>query len=406
MFRFLVIFGLIGLLDVLWWYLADRRLRPLRWSPLWRSLLALFMGGLLVYMFGMVLAPSLARRSHHFIPMPINAAIYLWHLIVLPASLLTFLLISLGRGAAGLVRRSRVEEPTTSTPAQEAGPSRRQVLAAAAFALPPLVTAAAVGRSLSTVDKFRIRRLEMGIPNLPFDLDGLTIAHITDVHVGKFTTEGFLTRVADAANGLHADLHLLTGDLVDLSASDIPIAMSFLQRLDPKHGVAMCEGNHDLIDDARAFYAQTKAAGIPLLVDRGQTFRVKDRPTAVQVLGIRWGSPLGGRGGGSDRQMSDAVSRVAAQRADGAFPILLAHHPHAFDPAAAADFPLTLAGHTHGGLLMVNERVGPAAKMYRYWTGPYAKGNSRLFVSNGVGCWFPLRINSPAEISHLTLRRA
>ena len=40
--------------------------------------------------------------------------------------------------------------------------------------------------------------------------------------------------------------------------------------------------------------------------------------------------------------------RVAALRKPDAFPILLAHHPHAFDPAAEAGLPLTLAGHSHG----------------------------------------------------------
>jgi predicted MPP superfamily phosphohydrolase len=30
---------------------------------------------------------------------------------------------------------------------------------------------------------------------------------------------------------------------------------------------------------------------------------------------------------------------------------------------------------------------------------------SSLVVSNGVGNWFPLRVNAPAEIVHLTLRR-
>jgi len=27
-----------------------------------------------------------------------------------------------------------------------------------------------------------------------------------------------------------------------------------------------------------------------------------------------------------------------------------------------------------------------------------------MIVSNGVGNWFPLRINAPAEIVHITLR--
>jgi len=73
-------------------------------------------------------------------------------------------------------------------------------------------------------------------------------------------------------------------------------------------------------------------------------------------------------------------------RQPGAFPILLAHHPHAFDTAAAAGIPLTLAGHTHGGQLMLNERLGAGPVMFRYWSGLYRKpdGNA-LFVSNGVG---------------------
>jgi predicted MPP superfamily phosphohydrolase len=45
--------------------------------------------------------------------------------------------------------------------------------------------------------------------------------------------------------------------------------------------------------------------------------------------------------------------------------------------------------------------------MFKYWSGLYRKENgSALVVSNGVGNWFPLRINAPAEIVHITLRRA
>ena len=100
------------------------------------------------------------------------------------------------------------------------------------------------------------------------------------------------------------------------------------------------------------------------------------------------------------------MDAVLAQQRGDAFPILLAHHPHAFDPAAAAGIPLTLAGHTHGGQLMLTNSIGFGPQMYRYWSGPYRKDDgASLVVSNGVGNWFPLRINAPAEIIHLTLRR-
>jgi hypothetical protein len=84
----------------------------------------------------------------------------------------------------------------------------------------------------------------------------------------------------------------------------------------------------------------------------------------------------------------------------------LAHHPHAFDAAAAAKIPLTLSGHTHGGQLMLSEQFGFGPAMFRYWSGLYRSGASQLVVSNGVGNWFPLRVNAPAEIIHITLRQA
>jgi hypothetical protein len=118
-------------------------------------------------------------------------------------------------------------------------------------------------------------------------------------------------------------------------------------------------------------------------------------------LGIRWG----GRSG-FDAATGAHVRNTLRLRRSDAFPILLAHHPHAFDPAAEAGIPLTLAGHTHGGQLMLTEHIGPGPLMYKYWSGMYRKEQSQLVVSNGVGNWFPLRINAPAEIVHITLRPA
>jgi predicted MPP superfamily phosphohydrolase len=44
--------------------------------------------------------------------------------------------------------------------------------------------------------------------------------------------------------------------------------------------------------------------------------------------------------------------------------------------------------------------------MFRYWSGLYRRATSSLIVSNGVGNWFPVRINAPAEIVQMTLRSA
>jgi predicted MPP superfamily phosphohydrolase len=54
---------------------------------------------------------------------------------------------------------------------------------------------------------------------------------------------------------------------------------------------------------------------------------------------------------------------------------------------------------------MLSDNVGVGPLRFRYWSGTYRRGDARLFVNNGVGNWFPLRVNAPAEIVKLTLRR-
>jgi hypothetical protein len=116
---------------------------------------------------------------------------------------------------------------------------------------------------------------------------------------------------------------------------------------------------------------------------------------------LRW---LRGDNQRRDRITAGWVRELMQQRQPDAFPILLAHHPHAFDAAVEADLPLTLSGHTHGGQLMLDSKHGFGPAMFRYWSGLYARERSQMIVSNGVGNWFPIRINAPAEIVHLTLR--
>jgi len=123
----------------------------------------------------------------------------------------------------------------------------------------------------------------------------------------------------------------------------------------------------------------------------------------VQLLGLSWTRIYGK---GRDAAIATSDQRLLEQRVADAFPILMAHHPHAFDAAASAGLPLTLSGHTHGGQLMLNEQLGFGPALFRYWSGLYECGQSKLIVSNGVGNWFPLRLNAPAEILHLTLRTA
>jgi predicted MPP superfamily phosphohydrolase len=415
--------------DVVWWRAADRRVRRLRAAPLWRGLVLLFAAAMAVYILQYGTRIFLQDLPNLF-PLSVHLVAYLWHLMVLPLVISWFV-------TAGVVRRIRRRKDSDALPASQdessrddttAGPTvvtlprltRRQALAAGAVAaLPPVFTGIIAGVARSRLGRFRVQRTALEVPALPADLDGLTIAHVTDLHIGKFLPAGTIERVADAVNALDADLVVFTGDLIDVGGMDhLPAGIDFIRRLSPRHGLAMIEGNHDVMTESEQFEQQVRDAGLPLLLDEAVTYRVPGRATAVQFLGITWGDYVLGKHVGQFGRRADqryrewtmdaaeeSIRRLVARRDPTAFPILLAHHPHAFDPAAVANLPLTLAGHTHGGQIMLTDHIGAGPLRFKYWTGEYRERDSRLFISNGVGNWFPLRVNAPAEIVHLTLRR-
>jgi len=379
--------------DGIWWRCADRRLRALPRAALWRSLLGVWVGLMVVYLLLLCAVPSAVRRVDTPVPTAFHAAVFLWHLFVLPVLIVVELFACTTRTLEKMLTRKPVAVPMASAGVQ---PTRRQLLGGVAMAMPALATGALVSRAMRQIKSPpRVRRMEISLAQLPPQMDGMTIAHVTDTHVGKFTEPGMLLALADQVNSLRCDFVVVTGDLIDMSLSDLPATLDMVNRLDPRNGIIVCEGNHDLFESRHRFENRTRAAGVPLLVD--ESCLIDFRGSPVQFLGLKWEE-------GPESQFAENIATLRPQISPDAFPILLAHHPHAFDPAAEAGIPLTLSGHTHGGQIMFTDRIGGGPASFRYWSGLYRKPGSALVVSNGVGSWFPLRINAPAEIIQLTLR--
>jgi predicted MPP superfamily phosphohydrolase len=387
-------------LDLLWWFAADRLLRKTRWKGRARLLHSLFFG----FQLGALVAVIASRQSELWDHLPkfVTTAVYLWHLLILPLLLPLLAIGAIVALVRWLIRRIRARE-TVDAQTDDAGMSRRAFLAATAAFTPQLFTVGLTAIALRQLEQFRVRRMTIAIRGLPTVLDGLTIAHVSDMHAGRFTRSAVLREMTAAVNDLRSELVLITGDLINGALHQIPEGIDAIRRLDAQSGVYMIEGNHDLFQGREAFESQVKASGIPLLVNETAQLTVRGHP--LQLLGLRWGGPIfRRRQGNSDDAIADSFAELLPLRDPEAFPILLAHHPHAFDPAAAAQFPLTLSGHTHGGQLMLSAEMGFGPWMFRYWSGHYTRGDSHLIVSNGVGNWFPLRTRAPAEIIHLTLR--
>ena len=398
----LVLISTMLLGDIVWLLRCILRLK--RTNIAWQIAIGAFTAAQTA---GLVLATFLRSWDHglHFLlTTPVLACIYLWHFLFILPMMLVRVAVLIAKPAARVIRHiAGMKRPPPDGPASPM--TRRDFLRVAGCAAPALCTLGVTGFSVAQLRHFRIRKMDAPIPNLPPALDGLTIAHITDLHVGQFTHGSILEEIVEATNRLRADLIVGTGDLINFDLKDLPAGLSVMTRLRAAHGVFMCEGNHDLFMSALQFRQSTRAAGMRLLVNENAVVSIRGTP--VQLLGLPWGAGAGhphAEGNHGDAAIANAMRELLPQRQPGAFAILLAHHPHAFD--YAEDLPLTFAGHTHGGQLMATGELGCGPMIYRYWSGLYRKAARTLIVSNGVGNWFPLRTAAPAEIIHLTLRRA
>ena len=381
-------------LDILWWIVFAR----LTNHGAARVVVSIFMIAMMLGLIAIIAARMSRAGWDRVIPKFAVSAIFIWHFIGLG------LLALIGLALIPILLAQKIISHRSPAKVEQSVElnawSRREFLRFSAAMLPPVFTLSLTGIALAQLNNVRVRRFVLPIVDLPNELDGMTIAQVSDMHVGRFTKGEVLKKTVRLVNELRADLVLLTGDLINDALVDLDTGLEFARKMESRFGLAIIEGNHDLIENPREFERRVKASGIPFLLDESTIMNVRGFP--VQLLGLRWTRVYGE---GRDAAIGAEVRKLLEQRETTAFPILLAHHPHAFDAAAEAGLPLILSGHTHGGQLMLNEQLGFGPALFRYWSGLYTRGRSKLIVSNGVGNWFPLRVNAPAEIVHLTLRR-
>jgi hypothetical protein len=238
-----------------------------------------------------------------------------------------------------------------------------------------------------------LREVEIWTPAWPEAFDGLRIGHVSDFHLGELMPLDRALEVLDMLAGQEPDLVACTGDVVDLHFDGAGPLLEALGKIDAPLGSALVLGNHDELHCADILSHMAVEAGLVVLRNDAVQFARNGR--RLVLAGIEWA------------RTAERCARFVHVAGGEAAHLLLAHNPRAFHAAAACGIPLTLAGHTHGGQLALKNR--PAANLaaaHRHTAGVYQRGHSRLYVTSGVGAWFPLRLNCPPEIAILTIRHA
>lgn len=238
--------------------------------------------------------------------------------------------------------------------------------------------------------RLAVTQKTLALPRLPAALDGLSIAHLSDLHFIGRVGKQFFVEAIDRVNELDADIVALTGDILD-HPRFFDWLPDTVERLRARHGVYFILGNHDVYVPTAELRRRLVAAG---QIDLGS------RTSELELRGVRIalaGNELPWIGPGPD------VSRLPR---DAALKIALVHGPDQFAWGRRHGFDLLLAGHHHGGqvrLPLLGAVACPSRYGTRYASGVFFSPPTVLHVSRGLSGEVPLRWNCPPEVSLLTL---
>ena len=235
----------------------------------------------------------------------------------------------------------------------------------------------------------RVRETTVVLPDWPAGARPVTVALLSDLHVGSLTMdETRLARIVAQVNALHPDLVVLAGDFIaghERVDADAAPQLAPLAGLVPPLGTVAVLGNHDYWTDPVRVAATLRRAGIAVIANDAVT-------RGPLVIGGIDDEPTG-----HDR-IDDTV---AAMRALPGAKVLLGHSPDNA-PAMPADIALMLAGHTHcgqialpvAGAIHTSSRYGR-----RYACGVVREGPRTVIVGAGLGTSvLPFRFGAPPDL--------
>ncbi len=235
----------------------------------------------------------------------------------------------------------------------------------------------------------RYREWEVPIRNLPTDLHGLSILHLTDLHLCPSYGDEFYEAIFEFSQDIDADLVLFTGDMID-DCSYLDRVEGLFGKLEGRVGNYAILGNHDYAFDTEPMKKSLRTAGFEF---------IEGRWTQVEIEGVR--VSIGGHAGPWGAVPTSPIPP------ESDFSILLSHTPDQFHWAAKCGIDFMLCGHTHAGqyrLPLIGPVVMPSIYSRRYDQGFFQAQETLMYVSAGIAGEYPLRVNCPPELTKFELR--
>ncbi|MGN0005622.1 MAG: metallophosphoesterase [Candidatus Gastranaerophilaceae bacterium] len=222
------------------------------------------------------------------------------------------------------------------------------------------------------------------------DLRGVKVVLAGDFHVKPYQAKR-LKYTVDKINAQNPDVVFLIGDYVnmhsDLMSYPISKTAKALSDIRAKHGVYTVLGNHDYFKDGKTIKRELNKNGITVLENRNKKVRIDGK--LIYVAGIE--------------DITTAFPNVKKALHNAGEPlILLSHQPDIFPEIPKDGVNLTLAGHTHGGQVVIpfiGPIIVPSKYGKKYASGYFEEDGKKMIVTKGIGTSIlPVRFNCVPEI--------
>jgi hypothetical protein len=258
---------------------------------------------------------------------------------------------------------------------------------AIAFRVISITALALLGYGFYEAQDIRVERITITTPKLKSGR--ITIAQVSDLHLGPIVGAKYLSRVMATLTELKPDIVLATGDIVDGQGDDLNSLSRHFHAYTPPLGAYAVTGNHEYIVGVEHSLRFLRAAGFTVLREQSA------KAGGIVLAGVDDSSRMST---GQEARADTRKALAGVTKED--FVVLLKHKP-IID--SGVHFDLQLSGHTHRGQIFPLSY--PAQWINGFPTGLTRLDQERLlYVSRGVGTWGPpIRVFTAPEITLFTI---